>query len=493
MSEQLAIIRGAVDVPIIFTIRTKSQGGSFPDDELEHASELCQLALKMGIEFLDLEQGYPEDYIESLTQIKGCTKIIASHHDPKGELSWDTGSWVTAYNKALRHGDIIKLIGVAKTQQDNVDVFQFRAWANAAHETPIIAMNMGAEGQLSRIQNPFMTPVTHPSLQVKAAPGQLSTTQIRQALTLHGEIKPLDFYLFGSPISASRSPALHNTIFRKTGLPHTYHLFETSTTGPLESILASPSFGGGSVTIPLKLEIMPYLDALSPSASLIGAVNTIVVDRSRPNKSGLGLHRTGHNTDWKGMTLCLSLAGAKPRKGQSGLIVGGGGTARAAIYALNNMGYSPIYIVGRSLEKIKVVIESFPNEYNIQPICSAAEARAVRGTLPSVAVGTIPADKPIDPVMQGALDVVFSHEVDVDEKKVLLEMAYKPSTTSLMMLAAKKGWQTVPGLEPLAGQGLYQVCLLLLGDRFDWMSDADGGHDSSNTGRASHLYSGTSG
>ena len=458
VAEQLTAIRGAVDVPIIFTIRTKDQGGRFPNDQMDHAMSLYQLALKMGIEFLDLEQDYPENYLESLTQIKGCTKIIASHHDPKGVLSWDNGSWVTAYNKCLRHGDVIKLIGLAKNRQDNIDVFEFRTWANAAHDTPVIALNMGPQGQLSRIQNNFMSPVSHPSLPFKAAPGQLSATEIRQALTMFGETQRKGFYLFGSPISASRSPALHNAMFKATGLPHKYDLFETATIKPIEAILSSPTFGGGSVTIPLKIEIMPYLDELSRSASLIGAVNTIVVDSTRPNKAGLGFHRTGHNTDWRGMSLCLDLAGAKPRKGQSGLIVGGGGTARAAIYALYSMGYSPLYIVGRSPEKIKVVIDSFPADFNIQPIYTFAEAKAVKGPLPSVAIGTIPADKPIDEQIQGVLNVVFSHEVEVEETKVLLEMAYKPSTTALMKVAAAKGWKTVPGLEPLAGQGLYQVC-----------------------------------
>ena len=467
---QLAIVRGAVKVPVIFTIRSQCQGGNFPDNEMEHAMSLYRYALKLGIEFLDLEIHYPEDFIHSITKFKRQTKIIASHHDPAGKLRWDNGSWVPFYNKALQHGDIIKLIGVAKTQEDNVDVYDFRNWATNAHNTPLIALNMGVTGQLSRIQNPFMSPVTHPALSLKAAPGQLSSAQIRKALALHGVIEPREFHLFGKPISASRSPALHNSLFASTGLPHHYSNFETDAIADIEPILASPTFGGGSVTIPLKLDIIPYLDDLSDDARIIGAVNTIVVDHSRPNGRGVGHYRTGHNTDWLGMTHVLDKAGAQRHPGQSGLVIGGGGTARAAIYALYRMGYSPIYVLGRSPAKVEAIVESFPAEYGVKAVSSTKDLDAVVKPAPSVAIGTIPADKAIDPSMREVLGQVLgeasvpatngtSHANGEAEtgKRVLLDMAYKPAVTELMGLANDAGWTTIGGLEALAGQGLYQV------------------------------------
>ena len=463
VGKQLAILRGAVDVPVIFTIRSQCQGGSFPDNEMEHAITLQKYALKLGIEFLDLEIHYPEDLLHSVTKFKRQTKIIASHHDPAGKLRWDNGSWVPFYNKALQHGDIIKLIGVAKTQQDNVDVYEFRNWAKSAHDTPIIALNMAVTGQLSRIQNPFMSPATHPALNLKAAPGQLSAAQIRKALSLHGVIEPKEFHLFGTPISASRSPALHNSLFASTGLPHKYSNFETGNISNIEPILASPTFGGASVTIPLKLDIIPYLDHLSDDARIIGAVNTIAVDHSRKNGKGIGYHRTGYNTDWLGMTLVLDKAGARRGSGQSGLVVGGGGTARAAIHALHSMSYSPIYVLGRSPVKIEAVIESFPTEYAIKPVSLTEDLESAVKPMPSVAIGTIPADKPIDPSMRKVLeritkDVTMDKSHDIEGgSRVLLDMAYKPAVTELMELMKGAGWTTIGGLEALAGQGLYGV------------------------------------
>lgn len=462
ITSQVAILRASVSLPIIFTVRTQSQGGRFPDNAHDDALMLYQLALRMGVEFLDLEIQFPEALLRSVSKAKGQTKILASHHDPKGLLSWSNGSWVPHYNKALLYGDVIKLVGSAKEQMDNVKLLQFKAWARSTHETPIIAINMGQEGQLSRIQNSFLTPVSHPALPFKAAPGQLSAAEIRLGLSLHGEIKPKEFYIFGKPISHSRSPAMHNALFKSTGLPHKYGLFETDRASDLKHILGSNELGGASVTIPLKIDIMPYLDEIAGDARIIGAVNTIIPDPSRRSTKLSGQYLVGKNTDWQGIKLILQNAGAQiGNNKQSGLVIGSGGTARAAIYTLRNMGYSPIYILGRSPEKMTTMIESFPHEYNLKPLTSLQDARTVPA-LPIIAIGTIPANKPIDPAMQEALTHLFHRDLPppaADEEphpRILLEMAYKPSFTALMETATAHGWKTVPGSEVLAAQGMFQ-------------------------------------
>ena len=66
-------------------------------------------------------------------------------------LSWKNGSWIQFYNRALQFGDIIKLVGVARSQDDNFALANFKQRMLAAHETPIIAINMGPVGKLSRI------------------------------------------------------------------------------------------------------------------------------------------------------------------------------------------------------------------------------------------------------------------------------------------------------------------------------------------------------
>jgi pentafunctional AROM polypeptide len=460
--EQLSFLRSRVTLPIIFTIRTQSQGGRFPDNAHDAALELYRLAFRSGCEFVDLEIAFPEDMLRAVTEMKGFSKIIASHHDPKGELSWANMSWIKFYNKALEYGDIIKLVGLARNIDDNTALRKFKNWAAEAHDVPLIAINMGDQGQLSRILNGFMTPVSHPSLPFKAAPGQLSATEIRKGLSLMGEIKTKKFAIFGSPISQSRSPALHNTLFAQVGLPHKYTRLETTNAQDVQEFIRSPDFGGASVTIPLKLDIMPLLDEVAAEAEIIGAVNTIIPVSTGKNTPP---RLVGRNTDWQGMILSLRKAGVygpkRKDQAQSALVIGGGGTARAAIYALHSMGYSPIYIVGRTPSKLENMVSTFPSSYNIRIVESPSSFESV----PHVAIGTIPADQPIDPTMRETLCHMFERAQEVDAgavkaiehaPRILLEMAYKPQVTALMRLASDSGWKTIPGLEVLVGQGWYQ-------------------------------------
>ena len=483
--QQTSILRETVHLPAIFTIRTQSQGGKFPDSAVDEAEELYLTAIRLGFEYIDLEMQWPQDLLELITRRKGAAKIIASHHAPKG-LSWKDGSWIPHYNRALQHGDIIKLVGSAHRLEDNDELEGFRSWATKCHPSkPLIAINMGALGKLSRIRNPFFTPVSHPSLPFKAAPGQLSAAEICRGLSLMGGLEPRQFYIFGKPVGASRSPKLHNTMFRETGFLHRYNRLEAgSVTEELRDITRHPDFGGASVTIPLKREIMPALDSITEDARVIGAVNTIVPSDppTHPSAPETGSrHLTGHNTDWRGMITALKNAGAHqpgPTSGtheaRSALIIGGGGTARAAIYALHAMNYSPIYLTGRSPPKLQTLAADFtPLGINVQVLQHEQRAAAQLGkrasddtTLdwPVTAIATIPAEGHIEEGLVALLDDVFKAETGTSgasgsggcKRRVLLEMAYKPAVTPLMGLADAEGWVAVPGLEVLTAQGVEQ-------------------------------------
>lgn len=330
----------------------------------------------------------------------------------------------------------------------------------SAHDVPLIAINMGVEGKLSRIWNGFMTPVSHPALPFKAAPGQLSAAEIRTGLSLHGEIRPKKFYLFGTPITASRSPALHNTLFQKTGLPHEYSRFETDQAADVKELIRSPDFGGASVTIPLKLDIIPLLDGITDAARIIGAVNTIV---PVPTTSGQPPDLIGENTDWLGMRHSLiasSYSTMSSKTPGSGLVIGGGGTARSALYALHSLGHSPLYIVSRTHTKLAEMIASFPKDYNIVALKTVEEAAAVED-VPSVAIGTIPADKPIEQEMREVLATILikNPHADTTRQRTYLEMAMKPTPTALTQMVCDDKWVAIPGLEVLSSQGWYQVSL----------------------------------
>jgi 3-dehydroquinate dehydratase type I len=75
-------------LPVLFTIRTKSQGGKFPDDKADEALALMLMAVECGIEYVDVEVEWPESVIGKLVKRKGLAKLVASFHDWTGDIRW---------------------------------------------------------------------------------------------------------------------------------------------------------------------------------------------------------------------------------------------------------------------------------------------------------------------------------------------------------------------------------------------------------------------
>ncbi|KAF9944119.1 3-dehydroquinate dehydratase (3-dehydroquinase), partial [Modicella reniformis] len=269
VAQQVSLLRRHSELPILYTVRSVSQGGQWPDKDIQSMVSLLEDGLEWGVEYLDVEIGLPRNKIDKVLARRGNTLIVASWHDCHGNVAWSSEAMEAQYRLANSISpDVIKLIGTAKSLKDNFECSDFAArhTANGGH-LPLIAMNMGAQGQLSRILNNYLTP---------AAPGQLSVRDILVARHIAGLLPTKQFYLFGTPISQSLSPLMHNTSFQSLGLPYHYSFHETATVD--ESVVAkmrAPDFGGASVTIPYKIEIMSKLDEVTEEAKAIGAVNTV--------------------------------------------------------------------------------------------------------------------------------------------------------------------------------------------------------------------------
>lgn len=450
VAKQLSILRTSTDsLPIIFTIRTKKQGGHFPDEDFDSMKELFKLALKVGVEFIDLELSLPSTVQYYVLNNKGFTKIIGSHHDFNAEFPWDDVEWENRYNQAMTLDvDIIKFVGAATKFEDNLSLEKFRD----SHKTkPLIAINMRELGKISRVLNSILTPITSELLPNLAAPGQLTLKEINTIFTSIGGFSPMEFFVVGSPISHSMSPILHNTGYEILGLPYTFNKFETDSAELVKKELldGKRNLGGLAVTIPLKLDILKYMTDLTAAAAIIGAVNTVIP---------LGDDKfLGDNTDWIGIKNSLVANGVPEQvNGASGLVIGAGGTSRAAIYALHVMGCSKIYLANRTTSKLTPLMESYPEEYNIVLLESRSEIKSIAQDV-SVAVSCIPGDKPLDDELLSKLERFFSKASNSIFKPTLLDAAYKPSITPIMRLAHDKyNWQTVPGAQMLVHQGVAQ-------------------------------------
>lgn len=106
--------------------------------------------------------------------------------------------------------------------------------------------------------------------------------------------------LIGNPVEHSLSPAMHNAVFEYLGLDYVFLAHTVSSDDDLQATIEgmrAMGFVGCNVTMPYKTKVLPYLDALSPAAELMGAVNTVVFEDGKA---------IGHNTDGAGFMRYVS-------------------------------------------------------------------------------------------------------------------------------------------------------------------------------------------
>lgn len=438
VAEQVALLRLGSSLPIIFTVRSESQGGKFPDENTDQYLGLINLALRLGVEYIDVELTQTHSHPTVLKNRGNRTKFIASHHDPKGSWDWNGFEWRSAFFDANRLGDIVKFVGFAHGFEDNFKLEDFRTEISAS-KTPFIGINMGTIGQMSRVINKVLTPVTHPLLQVKAAPGQLSVKECNSLLAQLGGIYPRKYFVTGQPIGHSQSPNIHNSGYEALGLPHTYTKFETDNVDAVKREIKDlgDHFGGASVTIPLKESIISLCSELSEDAQLIGAVNTLI-----PLGNG---NIKGSNTDWNGIVNAFNKYGSV-FTGENALVIGAGGTALAAVYAFYRMGFSKIFIINRTASKAEAIAERFRSLIEVIPVTDDVKVTNVNACLSCIPGDQSPPEKVVSKIQ----------EVFKQNKSTLLEAAYKPAVTPIMEAATNAGWKTIPGRQMLVMQGVEQ-------------------------------------
>ena len=175
--------------------------------------------------------------------------------------------------------------------------------------------------------------------------------------------------LIGHPLGHSLSPKIHSAALNACGLPGTYSLFPIAPEDKqgLKDLLARVRAGevhGLNVTIPHKQNVIELMDELTPTANVIGAVNTIYM---RENKL------IGDNTDAPGFlsdlkkllnlesdSLLPDMQELAPALQKKALVLGAGGSARAVVYALVNDGWG-VTIAARRFEQAQQLADSFAN------------------------------------------------------------------------------------------------------------------------------------
>lgn len=258
----------------------------------------------------------------------------------------------------------------------------------------------------------------------------------------------LRFAVIGSPVAHSRSPAMHGAAFRALGLPHIYEKIETSAGEVPDRVgaLRSGVLAGLNVTVPHKTRVLALVDAVDPSVEATGAANTLV-------RSADGSVRA-FNTDAPALRdeLVALAKDAGRFRGRSALVLGTGGAARAAIFALGQLGVARVVVRGRRNDPVglaSVLAASGSNaELVFEPFgAPPSDPSDYAAIVQATTAGMDGAETPGDVVA----DVVAWDHVPLD--CVVYDVVYAPPRTPLLLRAAARGLANDGGLGMLVRQG----------------------------------------
>ena len=148
--------------------------------------------------------------------------------------------------------------------------------------------------------------------------------------------------VFGDPVEGNPTGVMEEAAYEAMGLNYRYITMKVTPEGFPDAMKAVRALHmkGVNLTMPHKIAVIPYLDELSEAASIIGAVNTVVV---REDGSLFG-----ENTDGKGFVEALLRYGSHP-EGKNIMILGAGGAARAIAVECALAGASKITVVNRTV------------------------------------------------------------------------------------------------------------------------------------------------
>ena len=251
--------------------------------------------------------------------------------------------------------------------------------------------------------------------------------------------------VLGSPIEHSLSPVLHSAGYEAAGLEGWSYERIECTAEQLPEIVgsAAETYRGFSVTMPGKFAALDFADEVTERARAIGSANTLVrVDNADAVGSTTSSIWRADNTDCEGIAGALDELVGKERQLGHVLVIGGGGTARPALWALANRGVEKITVLNRSDRSAEIMplLESFKVEADFIDFNRDLEELAMEV---DAIISTVPAD---------ALE---TRVVELGHAP-LLDVIYNPWPTPLATRCASNGHLTVGGLVMLACQSYSQ-------------------------------------
>ncbi len=266
----------------------------------------------------------------------------------------------------------------------------------------------------------------------------------------------LNLAVIGDPIAHSLSPKVHGAALEALKVPYTYRKIQVKK-GELKDFLAyakEQKIDGFNLTMPHKVDILPYLTEIDESAKRFEAVNTVKVKDGK---------LYGYNTDAKGYTVSLNHAGYQFKDSRV-LILGAGGVVRTLALEAAFQGAKEILILNRTPAKAEEVVSSVQAKVPtaITGGCLAEEELNCGCKDCDVFINATPLG--MHGVEEDFQDLSFLEHLP--KHALVSDLIYNPQTTTLLKRAKDLSLATLNGL----GMLIYQALLadqIYLEDSFD--------------------------
>ena len=415
--------------PILFTCRSDAEGGRSPGRDASARRLLLREAVELGFDLVDVEARSGFDDVASAKAGRG---LVLSWHDTEG-----TPDDLDAIYERLvaARPDVVKIAVTARSVRDLGRVLALAA-RHARDEAPrLVAIAMGPLGVASRILGGrYNAPFGFASSASGrgTAPGQLTAPVLVDAYRVRSIGRDTRVYgLLGSDVQRSLSPAIQNRAFAERGIDAVYVPLQAESMEAFTDALPALGLSGWSVTRPYKGAILGQLDSVTPQAAEAGSANTVVAQDGR---------LAGLSTDGDGVL--VPLRRRIDPAGRCVAILGAGGAARAAAFALVRAG-ARVVVLARRAEQAREVAAatSAGSAGGLDELGHVPYDVLVNAT--PLGSGGFPGESPAPPSALRSGSVVF-------------DMVYEPRETPLLAAARARGCATIDGVEMLVAQAVGQ-------------------------------------
>jgi 3-dehydroquinate dehydratase / shikimate dehydrogenase len=428
--------------PWVATLRRHVDGGRYKGTEDERKVILRQ-AIVSGFDWVDLET----DVADDIKRFRDVKRIVSYHNfnETPDELE-------AIYEQMTKQdADVLKVVTMAQHPSDCMRVLDLLK----AAKKPTVGHCMGEIGVPSRVLSlrygaPFMYAAFNKERGI--TPGLPSYEEVKRYFYVHDINAETKVYgVLGDPVAHSFSPALHNLMFRQTGINAVYLPFRVPRGELAESLQAFDRVpvSGYSVTIPHKEPAAGLAVTTDERVRETAAANTLV-----RRADGFHAFNTDYEAALEGLRRNMPVEDGtrKEIKGTGAMILGAGGAARAVAHALHRAGANPIWIAGRTAIKA----EKLANEVHGK----AVEWAARHNFDPGILVNCTPVG------MHPNLDDSPVHAGFLKPGMVVFDTIYNPEQTLLIKEARARGCPVVTGVEMFVRQAAMQF-ELFTGQRAD--------------------------